>query len=92
MSLQQHRESLVGVADRHRQLTNDLVGLDGVFDAATVVDGPNATGSTPEFRTEIVVAPELDAVPPAVLEHVAAYGLGLKPQPDQGDHVVVWAR
>jgi len=88
----QGEESIVAVADRHRQLTNDLIGLDGVFDAATVVDGPNAAGSTPEFHTEIVIAPEFDAVPPTVLEHVAIHGLGLEPQPPQGDYVVVWAR
>jgi hypothetical protein len=88
----QDGESIVAVADRHRQLTNDLIGLDGVFDVATVVNGPNAADSAPEFHTEIVIAPEFDAVPPTVLEHVAIHGLGLEPQPPQGDYVVVWAR
>jgi len=77
-------ESLISVADRHRRLQNAAVGLDAVTHADTTCMGPRTDTRDPQFRTELVLAPAYDVVPPTVLEAIADAGLGLEAAPTQG--------
>lgn len=87
-SKQSPGESVVRRAARHRQLQNALVALDAVAGVDTICDGARTADAEPSFRTEVVLAPAFDTVPPTVLEAVAAADLGIAAADPQGDQLV----
>lgn len=84
-------DSVIAVAEQHRQLQNQLHDLEAVFDANTICDGPDVDTESPQFRTEITLVEAVDGVTPPVLEAVADADLSLVPQPPQGSFTVVYA-
>jgi hypothetical protein len=77
-------ESIVDAADRHRRLQAALAACDQVEHVDTTCNGVNAPPETPAFTTELVLAPEYDAVGPVVLETIADVGLGIEIVQPQG--------
>jgi hypothetical protein len=77
-------ESIVDAADRHRRLQAALAACDQVQHVDTTCNGANVPDDQPRFETELVLAPEYDAVGPVVLEAIADVGLGIGPITPQG--------